>query len=313
LDDLFGGPIYRTLQPTSSSSSVDPFRPPWETPVYRSLGIQSDSDAMPPSSVLFNQPRIRTMSGAPGTGVPFSSPSTVIPDVSKDRVSRSVSTGSSVPTSTSFSLDTPHVAPVSRSPGVEKLFQSAATSSNPLSSLNSGNIAKPASTSLPVPSLARKTSSTPQDHKTSDPRSVWSSFRVGGMFIRCIVHPVHVHYLLCNQLSPNEWQVIELNQENRRRMIQGQPLNRTIYTFNEKHKIELCSLGELNTLVPSVKPQFGTRFGSEMGDSDFSFSGRFGGIPFGNQSSGFHELNDLSGFSEAGFSEDLDLRMTLSD
>jgi hypothetical protein len=107
------------------------------------------------------------------------------------------------------------------------------------------------------------------------------------------VHPVHVHYLLCQQISSTEWQVIEMNQENRKKMIEGQPLKRSVYTFNEKHKIELCSLAELNTLVPSVKPSFGrTGFGGSSG----------GG------SSDFEELDDLPGFSE-----DLDLRMTLND
>jgi len=71
-------------------------------------------------------------------------------------------------------------------------------------------------------------------------------------------------------------------------MILGQPLKRSTYVFNEKHKIELCSLGELNTLMPSVKPR---TFGSGSGGS-----------------SDFEGLDDLPGFSE-----DLDLRMTLSD
>jgi len=312
-DDLFGGQVYRTLpSSTTSSNSLDPFQPPWEKPVYRSLGTQSDSDIMPTSSVFFNQPRIRTMSTAPGTGVPFSSPSTVIPDVSS--MSRSLSNGSSLHSGT-FSLDTPDVTPVSRSPGVEKLFQSAAaSSSNPLSlALNSSGVTKPASSTLAVPSLARKTSAPNSEHKFQDPRTVWSSFRVGTMFIRCIVHPIHVCYLLCAQLSTNEWQVIEYNQENRKCMIQGTPLKRSTYVFNEKHKIELCSLGELNTLVPSVKPSFGGRNGFG-GDSDFSFTGQFGRTAFGEQSSAFEELGgDLRGFSEAGFSEDLDLRMTLND
>jgi len=82
-------------------------------------------------------------------------------------------------------------------------------------------------------------------------------------------------------------------------MILGQPLKRTSYIFNEKHKIELCSLGELNTLMPSVKPIFrmGTNGGTGMGSG-----GSVGG------SSDFEDLDDLPGFSE-----DLDLRMSLGD
>jgi len=315
---LFWPQVYRSLPPTTaSSSSLDPFSTPWDKPVYRSIGFQSEPEVMPQ---LFNQPRIRTMSTAPGTGVPFSSPSTIIPDVSKESGPRSLSGGSSLPS---------HPQTVSRSPGVEKLFQSAASSSShPLSlALNSpASLTKPmssggpgtgpsggggsGSSGLSMPSLHRKTSTPSHDHKTADPRSVWASFRVGAMFIRCIVHPVHVQYLLCQQLSSTEWQVIEMNQENRKKMILGQPLTRSTYTFNEKHKIELCSLAELNTLVSSVKPR-----GGEM--SDFVLGGRLGGgtgrsqYTFGQQgggSSDFEELDDLPGFSE-----DLDLRMTLND
>jgi len=248
----------------------------------------------------------------------------VVSDMSKEGASRSLSTGSH---SSPLSLDSTTSPPVSRSPGVEKLFQSAASSSHPLSLLTPSSLSKPMSTpqvsgsmglgglgglggssmgmggggsnmgggsssGLSMPSLQRKTSTPSTDHKTMDPRSVWASFRVGAMFVRCIVHPVHVHYLLCQQTSSNEWQVIEMNQENRKKMIQGQPLKRSTYTFNEKHKIEVCSLGELNTLVPSVKP----------------FGGR-SGFGFGHQGgSDFEDIDDLPGFSE-----DLDLRMTLND
>jgi len=298
---LFGGPVYRSLPPTTPSTpNLDPFASPWDKPVYRSMGFPSEPELAPQ---LFNQPRIRTMSTAPGTGVPFSSPSTVIPDVSKESASRSLSTGSN-PHSSPLSLENT-TSFVSRSPGIDKLFQSAAASSNPLSlALNSpASLPKPMSTSggsgsngLSMPTLHRKTSTPSVDHKTVDPRTVWASFRVGAMFVRCIVHPVHVHYLLCNQISSNEWQVIELNQENRKKMMLGQPLKHSTYTFNEKHKIELCSLGELNTLIPSVKPTFSRGFGS----------GQQGGG--GGGSNDFEDLDDLPGFSE-----DLDLRMTLND
>jgi len=296
-DELFGGQqVYRSLPSvTPSTSSLDPFTTPWDKPVYRSMGFPSEPELAPQ---LFNQPRIRTMSTAPGTGVPFSSPSTLIPDVSKEGASRSLSTGSN-PHNSPLSLENT-TSFVSRSPGIDKLFQSAAASSNPLSlALNSpASLPKPMSTSnsngLSIPTLHRKTSTPSTDHKTVDPRTVWASFRVGAMFVRCIVHPVHVHYLLCNQISSNEWQVIELNQENRKKMILGQPLKHSTYTFNEKHKIELCSLGELNSLVSSVKPTFGR--------------GGFGSGQQGGGSSDFEDLDDLPGFSE-----DLDLRMTLND
>jgi len=290
---LFGGPVYRSLPPTTSSTpTLDPFSSPWDKPVFRSVGFPSESDfsSQQHQQQLFNQPRIRTMSTAPGTGVPFSSPSTLVPDVSRSLTGGPSPSPLSLESTTSF---------VSRSPGVDKLFQTAAASSNPLSlALNTPSLPKsvPMSTSgsggSSIPTLNRKTSAPTSDHKTADPRTVWASFRQGSMFMRCIVHPVHIHYLLCNQISSNEWQVIELNQENRKKMILGQPLKRSSYVFNEKNKIELCSLGELNTLMPSVKP---THFNRVLGSSS--------GGP-----SDFEDLGDLPGFSE-----DLDLRMNLND
>jgi len=296
-DSLFGGPVYRSLPTptTSSTPSLDPFSSPWDKPVFRNMGFPSDSEFSSPQ--LFNQPRIRTMSTAPGTGVPFSSPSTLVPDVPKDNM-RSLSGGPN-PQNSPLSLENT-TSFVSRSPGIDKLFQTAANSSNLSLALNTpSSLPKQVSMSVPMsnnggtnglsmPTLNRKTSTSTPDHKIADPRTVWASFRQGAMFVRCIVHPVHIHYLLCNQISSNEWQVIELNGENRKKMILGQPLKRGTYVFNEKHKIELCSLGELNTLMPSVKPR---TFGSgSSGSSDFE------------------GLDDLPGFSE-----DLDLRMTLSD
>eukprot|EP00456_Euglypha_rotunda_P062602 TRINITY_DN5272_c0_g1_i1.p1 TRINITY_DN5272_c0_g1~~TRINITY_DN5272_c0_g1_i1.p1 ORF type:complete len:175 (+),score=15.91 TRINITY_DN5272_c0_g1_i1:167-691(+) len=174
--------------------------------------------------------------------------------------------------------------------------------------------------------MTRKTSapSTIPEHKTGDARTVWLSFRPGAMFIRCIVHPVHICYLLVRQISASEWQVIELNQENRKRMMTGEALKKSSYTFNEKHKIELCSLGELNTLVPTKKPASST--------SASTSTTAFGGMDFGTSSLGSTSWGKVESGSSFGFnyndddfaledlgdlpscvSEELDMRMNLHD
>jgi len=263
------------------------------------------------------------MASGPGFGVPFSSPSTIVPDVSKEPLQRlsSASSGSVSSSTSTFTLtSTSTPAAVSCSPGVQKLVQAAAASPFSLSLPSTSIPSTPKSSSLvpPPTSLTRKISApattVSPEHKTGDARTVWLSFRPGAMFIRCIVHPVHIFYLLVRQPSASEWQVVELNQENRKRMISGEPLKRSIYSFNDKHKIELCSLGELDTL-PIKKPQStSSNFSMDLGDSLSGSWAKETGRPsgFNQDNQDDFALEDLGDLPSC-FTEELDMRMNLHD
>eukprot|EP00456_Euglypha_rotunda_P059461 TRINITY_DN4966_c0_g2_i2.p1 TRINITY_DN4966_c0_g2~~TRINITY_DN4966_c0_g2_i2.p1 ORF type:complete len:306 (-),score=22.83 TRINITY_DN4966_c0_g2_i2:86-1003(-) len=303
LDEDFFGSSFRSLP--SYPTQTETFSNLWDQPVYRSLG--SGDFAQSSTLATFSQPRIRASSGI---SVPFSSPTMTVPDVPKEspgpRLSSSTTSSMS---SSSFTLTSSPSSPaVSCSPGVQKLVAAAAaTSAFPLSL----PITSTTKSSLgPSTTLTRKTSTPTStsiipEHKTADARSVWLSFRPGSIFIRCIVHPVHIFFLLVRQLSASEWQVIELNQENRKRMIIGESLQKTTYTFNEKHKIELSSLGELNTLMPTKTPPTTTPSTTS-----------FGGFGWGKEKESDYNddfaLEDL-GDLPSDVTEELDMRMSLHD